>query len=315
MAHSYSYPLGRIPMLAPITWGSDGFPTVQVGYSCSLPSRLVLRTTQLVNGRWGNSYTDPATAHPVSSSTGVDYFTGSALGPRWEWNHNPDTTKFSLGSTGLVLRTTTVTTDLYSARNTLARRTLGPISTATIKLDYTAMHDGDRAGLAMFRDQSAWIGVMRDNGAYKVAMVTGINMDTTWTTTSTGTTAASASISGGTIYLRATANVGPTTSKQATFSYSTNGSTFTSLGSALTMNTDWHFFLAYRFAIFNYATSALGGQVTVPFFQLDAGSGSPPPTSGVTSTTTRTTTTTGSSPTAWCVFLTETRLLHLSSSL
>jgi beta-xylosidase len=263
----------------------------------------VLTLVQLVNGGWGNSYTDPVTAHPVSSSTGVEYFTGSALGPRWEWNHNPDTTKFSIGSTGLVLRTTTVTTDLYSARNTVSRRILGPISTATIKLDYSAMKDGDRAGLAMLRDQSAWVGVMRDSGAYKVAMVTGINMDLTWTTTSTGTTAASASISGGVIYLRVTADIRPTGgTKQANFSYSTDGSTFKSIGSALTMNTDWHFFLGYRFAIFNYATSALGGQVTVPFFQLDAGSGSPPP-SGSTSTTVATTTktTASSTPTAWCV--------------
>lgn len=266
MAFLDAYPGGRIPVLAPITWGSDGFPAVT-----------------LVNGQWATSYSDPLSARPVASITGVDYFTGSSLGPKWEWNHNPDTSKFSVGN-GLVLNTATVTNDLYSARNTLSQRILGPISTATIRLDYGSMSNGDRAGLAMFRDRSAWIGVKRDNGAYTVAFTTGINMDTTWATTSTGSTTASASISGGTIYLRVTADIQPSGSKQARFYYSTNGSSWTALGGAFTLNTDWQYFIGYRFAIFNYATSSLGGRVTVPWFQLDAGSGGSIPGGGPQST-------------------------------
>src|SRR4029078_157088 len=92
-------------------------------------------------------------------------------GPRWEWNHNPDTTKFSVGS-GLRLQAATVTNDLYSARNTLPHRIQGPSSTATIELDYSTMRDGDRAGLALLRQASAWIGIKRDNGATRVVMTT-----------------------------------------------------------------------------------------------------------------------------------------------
>jgi beta-xylosidase len=257
-------------------------------------SSLTRSIYKLVNGGWGASYPDPLTSHPVASLTGVDYF--SSLSPHWEWNHNPDTSKFSVGS-GLVLNTVTVTTDLYSARNTISRRILGPISTATIRLNYANMKDGDRAGLAMLRDQSAWVGVKRDNGAYTVAFVTGINMDLNWKTTATGTTPASAAISGGTIWLRVTADIRPSGgSKQANFSYSTDGKTFRSIGSAFTMNLDWHFFLGYRFAIFNYATSSLGGKVTVSSFQLDAGTGNTPADSTTisaqpTTTNTRPTTT------------------------
>jgi hypothetical protein len=58
------------------------------------------------------------------------------LGPQWEWNHVPDTTKYSTTSSGLLLKTATVTFDLYAARNTLTHRILGPTSTATIKLNY-----------------------------------------------------------------------------------------------------------------------------------------------------------------------------------
>ncbi|KAG8805243.1 hypothetical protein FRC18_006781 [Serendipita sp. 400] len=276
-----AYPGGRIPVLAPITWGSDGFPAVT-----------------LVNGQWASSYPDPLTAHPVASITGVDYFTGSSLGPKWEWNHNPDTTRFSVGS-GLVLNTVTITYDLYAARNTLTQRILGPISTATIRLDYSNMKDGDRAGLAMLRDQSAWVGVKRDSGTYTICMVTGINMDSSWNTLATGTTSASVSISGGTIYLRITADI-RSNIKQATFYYSTNGNSWSSIGSAFTMTTTWEFFMGYRFAIFNYATSSLGGKVTVPWFQLDAGSGGSIPGTSTSKTTTATPTTTTTSGGSSC---------------
>jgi hypothetical protein len=37
-------------------------------------------------------------------------------------------------------------------------------STATVQLDYATMRDGDRAGLALLRDLSAWIGIERDSG-------------------------------------------------------------------------------------------------------------------------------------------------------
>ncbi|KAJ7102273.1 glycosyl hydrolase [Mycena belliarum] len=292
MAFEDNYPGGRIPVLAPITWGSDGFPTLQVHLSIT------------VNGGWGLTYSDPVTAHPLASLTGADSL--SFLGPQWEWNHVPDTTKYSTGSNGLLLKTATVTSDLYAARNTLTHRILGPASTATVKLNYASMADGDRAGLAMFRHVSGWVGVKRDSGAYTVCMVTGITQsETNWSTTATGTTSASVSISGGTIFLRATANIAPGSSTTAIFSYSTDGTTFHTIGSAFALNTDWQYFMGYRFGIFNYATAALGGQVTVGLFQLDSGSGGPvsgggsgTTTIGTTATTTTTsaaTTTTGGS--------------------
>jgi beta-xylosidase len=255
MAFTDAYPGGRMPTLAPITWSNDGWP--------------VLTT---VNGRWGATYPKPAisTTKTVQSMIGPDTFTGSSLAPRWEWNHNPDTSKFSVGS-GLRLSTATVTNDLYNARNTLTHRIQGPTSTATIQLNYSAMANGDRAGLAMLRDQSAWIGIRKDNGTTRVSMTNGLTMNTSgWTTTGTGSEAAGAAVSGGTIWLRVSANIQPGSGRTATFSYSTNGTTFTNLGPAFTLNNDWQFFMGYRFGLFNYATSALGGSVTVDRFDLTA---------------------------------------------
>ena len=176
MAFEDNYPGGRIPVLAPITWGSDGFPTLQVRcHTCALVTcDTNLPALQLVNGAWGASYSNPLTAHSVPSLTGTDTLT--SIGPQWEWNHNPDTTKFSVGSGGLTLSTATVTYDLYSARNTISHRILGPSSTATIKMSVGSMIDGDRAGLALLRDQSGWVGVSRDSGALTIRMVTNINI-------------------------------------------------------------------------------------------------------------------------------------------
>ena len=252
MAFTDAYPGGRMPTLAPLTW-RDGWPSVQT-----------------VNGRWGTTYPRPAvsTTRTVQPMTGRDSFTGSRLGPRWEWNHNPDTSRFSVGD-GLRLQTASVTNDLYAARNTLTHRIQGPTSTATIELDYSSMAAGDRAGLAMLRQTSAWIGVVKGgDGRTRVVMTDGLTMDSSWNTTGRGTERASADVSGGRIWLRTSADIRPGANRQATFSYSTDGTTFRNLGPAFTLDNAWQFFMGYRFGIFNHATTSLGGAVTVRSFDL-----------------------------------------------
>jgi beta-xylosidase len=252
MAFTDAYPGGRMPTLAPLSWSADGWPTLQT-----------------VNNRWATSYPRPNLPwHPLTPMIGTDTFTTGPLGPQYEWNHNPDTTKYTINN-GLKLSTATVTNDLYNARNTLTHRIQGPTSTATIKLDYTTMTNGDRAGLAMLRDQSAWIGIRKDNNTTRVSMTNGLTMNTNgWTTTGTGTEAAGTTITGGTIWLRVAANIQPGTGRTATFSYSTNGTTYTTLGPPFTLNNNWQFFMGYRFGVFNYATTTLGGSITLNEFTV-----------------------------------------------
>jgi beta-xylosidase len=180
----------------------------------------------------GHVVSQPRPAAPlrqVIPLTGVDTFDGTTVKPKWEWNHNPDNGKWSVNN-GLTLRTATVTDDLYWARNTLTHRIRGPTSTATIQLDYATMRDGDRAGLALLRDSSAWIGIKRDGGTTRAVMVNGLIMDSNWNTTGTGTEVASANVTGGRIWLRAAADIRPGASRPGTFSYSTDGTNFTCLG-------------------------------------------------------------------------------------
>jgi beta-xylosidase len=253
MAFVDAYPGGRIPVLAPIQWSANGWPTVQ-----------------LVANAWGAQYPYPNVPAPPRATkplTGVDTFAGATLGPEWEWNHNPDNSKWSAGGK-LTLHTATVTNDLYSARNTLTHRILGPTSTATIELDYGGMANGDQAGLVLLRDSSAWVGVKRSGNATKVTMVNNLTMDTNWNTTSTGTEVASAPVSGGKIWLRVSVDVHPGANDQGHFSYSLDGTAFMPIGTGFVMTNAWQFFMGYRFGIFNFATAALGGSVSVSSFTL-----------------------------------------------
>jgi beta-xylosidase len=253
MGFNDSYPAGRIPVMAPVTW-NDGWPSVT-----------------LVDGKWGASYPFPnlpCASNRVSPPPVRDTFAQPVLRPEWQWNHNPDDTKWAAGD-GLVLQTATVTDDLYDARNTLTRRIEGPVSIATIELDFSAMQDGDVAGLAALRDRSATIAVKNLNGSTRVVMTNGIDMNTSWTTTSTGTEVDDAEVTGSKVWLRAEANVRTDNGGgQARFFYSTDGTTFTPLGNTLNMNKSWEYFLGYRFGLFNYATKALGGSIEIAAFSV-----------------------------------------------
>lgn len=255
MAFIDAYPGGRIPVLAPVSWSEDGWPSV------------------VLDGKaWAGSYPYPNVPKPpraVRPILGTDTFSAAALGPQWEWNHNPDNSKWSL-SGGLKLEAATVTSDLYKARNTLTHRIWGPQSSATIELDVSGMQAGDVAGLALLRQASAYIALQKSQTGAKIAMVNGLAMDSSWNTTSTGTEAASAAFSGSKLWLRLSADIRPGSGRQGKFAYSTDGTTFTSLGPAATMNNSWEFFMGYRYGIFNFATSALGGHVVVKSFTLTA---------------------------------------------
>jgi len=242
ISFTWTFPLGRIPVIAPVTWGSDGWPVLG-----------------LVSGKWNATYPNPLPQFDAPSWTGTDSFTGTSLGPRWEWNHNPDTTKYSVND-GVTLSAATVTNDLYLARNTLTHRPEGPSPLATVVLDTTNLADGDRAGFVALGILSAYIGVVRSGSSYTIVNRQGMTLSTSdWSTTSIGTDVTSAVVSKGKIWLRGSAD--PLGTKQVSFQYSTDGVTFKSLGSAFTLSSDYSLFMGFRWGIFNHATKSLGGSV------------------------------------------------------
>ncbi|HEY4358729.1 MAG TPA: glycoside hydrolase 43 family protein [Acidobacteriaceae bacterium] len=253
MAFIDAFPGGRVPVMAPLQWTEDGWPTLN-----------------LADNTWQLSYPAPliAAKHPSTPSPRTSYrFTGPTLEPEWEWNHNPDNSKWSL-SHGLILSTATVTDDLYGARNTLTHRIPGPMSAATVHLDFSRMKDGDCAGLVMLRDLSAWIGVVKEHGAYRLVRMNNLTMDKNHDTLSKGTQVASLPLNGSAIWLRVNADIHPGPGRTALFSYSNDGKAYNNFGDPFVMTDDWHFFMGYRFGIFNYATGSLGGSVSISSFDI-----------------------------------------------
>lgn len=259
MAFVNRYPGGRIPVLAPLHWDDDGWPNVE-----------------FVNGAdWGSTYPYPLPRHNVKPINGTDDFASEKLGPQYEWNHNPDNTKWTIGAKdggGLTLQTATVTDDFFSARNTLSHRILGPASIATIELDYSGLKDGDRAGLAVFRYDAAWIGVSKTGpDTLELQMVNNILMESTngWHTTNKGGVISSETLpSSGSIWLRVKADISSSTGT-ASFYYSADGTTFSQLGEKHVMADGAVFFMGDRYGMFNFATKNLGGEAVVKSFTLE----------------------------------------------
>ncbi|KAH7377886.1 glycosyl hydrolase family 43 protein [Pyrenochaeta sp. MPI-SDFR-AT-0127] len=252
MSFTWAYPAGRLPVLAPISWKEDGFPVLVSGE----------------NGGWGKSYPLPLPSRPLSNWTGAFYFEKAPLGPTWEWNHNPDTTKFRVEK-GLTLYTASVTDDIYAARNTLTHRTYGEYPVGTVEIDFKNMADGDRCGLAAFRDRSAYIGIHRIGKEYRIIAAHNMTIDEySGATLDLGHVVANikAPENFTTIWLRTRMDARPNGSRGADFYYSFDGKKFISIGGTYELYTGWAFFLGYRFGIFNYATEALGGSIKVKNF-------------------------------------------------
>ncbi|KAK2764447.1 hypothetical protein FQN54_009141 [Arachnomyces sp. PD_36] len=250
MSFTWAYPAGRMPVLAPITWGSDGFPKLT-----------------LVDGEWGASYPNPLPVSETPSWTGTDKFAGTSLGPDWEWNHNADPAGYKVDD-GLTLSTVTVTDDFYHARNTLTHRIHGPQPVGTVEIDITDMADGDHCGLAALRDQSALLAVIRNGTDFSINAIHNLTQDGNngWATINTGTSVASEPISETKLWLRANIDARATGTKEGTFEYSIDGTEFTELGGPYSLNDEWNFFMGYRYGIFNYATKELGGSIQVTSF-------------------------------------------------
>jgi len=241
---------GRFPSLQPVTW-KDGWPMVGV------------------DGKAVVTYKKPDVGREYSATTlpTSDEFDGATLGMQWGWNHNPDPTKWSLTERPGYLRlwTARVVDSLQKAVNTLTQRmfayysdTLASI--ATTKMEFDHMKEGDVAGLAIFQDPYACVGIKKVNGQNYVMMV------------NNGRTIDSLAIKGSTIYLRASAihgsgaaqyyqrNVAPSTG-DAFFSYSMDGQSFVTIGNILHMKFNLDIFTGNKFCLFNYAIMALGGYV------------------------------------------------------
>lgn len=255
-----SGPFGRFPSLQPVTW-LDGWPMVGV------------------NGKAVLQYKKPdvGKSYPVKQLPTSDEFSNSKLGMQWGWNHNPDPVKWSLKErTGyLRLKTVKVVDSLQKALNTLTQRMFAYYSDSlasigTTKIDISHIKEGDMAGLAVFQDPYAFIGIKKINGQNYIMMV------------NNGRTIDSLVIKGSAIYLRAQAIFGSGAAPAyggnfvqgtgtASFSYSIDNKSFMKIGNELKMKFNLKIFTGNKFCLFNYATEKIGGYVDFDWFRTGSG--------------------------------------------
>lgn len=182
---------------------------------------------------------------------------GSKLGLQWQWNHNPDHTKWSLNARKGYLRLATgeLSDTIHQARNTLTQRAIGPQSSGWISLDTSQMMDGDYAGLAAFQQEVGFVGVTQHAGEQFIVMV------------ENGEEIAREPLEHPYVYAKVDFDF---ESDQASFFYSLNGRDWNSIGKKLEMKYTIPHFMGYRFALFNYATEQTGGYVDIDFFRFSS---------------------------------------------
>lgn len=268
-----AFPTGRVPVMAPLVFDAEAWPRVETDY----PDE---------KGQWLLEYGNvrDLRSHQVKRSRRYD-FSASQLEHCWEWNHNPDNSKWRIQDGQLVLGTGTVTQCLHLATNTLTIRTVGPGSIATFCIDTSRMRRGDRAGACLFRDESAYIGIHRDADQTKLVYVDDVNVGPfnvpvgfmngrpvalDWTCISNGSIGAQTPMTRDRIWLRIKADMRAAYSdgfereeRTAIFEYSYDGMAFTQLGPAYPLTKSTAGYVGYRFGIFNFATLALGGELRV----------------------------------------------------
>ena len=116
-------PIGRVPCLVPVKW-IDGW------------SMLGDEGKDLI------TYPKPATGKKskIKSPATTDEFNASQLGLQWQWNHNPDNSRWSLKERkGYMRLYASQASTLKDARNTLTQRVQGPSCEGSVEMEVTGL--------------------------------------------------------------------------------------------------------------------------------------------------------------------------------
>ncbi len=141
--------IGRVTNISPVFWRDD-WP---------------VWGTPDAPGRVPDVAAKPILGHPFVEPPASDDFSGRSLGRQWQWNHNPDDSRWSLGERpGFLRLKATPSPDFWNARNTLIQKGQGPRSRGVVKLDVRGLAPGDACGFGTFGKFSNQLVVTRARG-------------------------------------------------------------------------------------------------------------------------------------------------------
>jgi beta-xylosidase len=239
--------VGRIPYLVPVTW-EDDWPVF--GINGNVPQVLnIMAVPQDIPGI-------------VASDEFDRIASDSALPLEWQWNHNPDSSYWSISERPGYLRLTNgrIDTSILDTKNTLTQRTFGQECSASIAMDIGNMKNGDFAGLAAFQKNYGYVGVKMSGNTKSIVMVNAGD--------GSPVEVASVPLYQERIHLKVYIDYRNQTDK-AYFYYSLDDIEWQVIGNTLQMSYTLPHFMGYRFALFNYATESAGGFVDFDFFRVD----------------------------------------------
>jgi beta-xylosidase len=245
--------IGRMTYISPIIW-SNNWPVWGLS---NAPGRVPATAPMPIVGA-------PAYSIPTS-----DDFSAAPLGVQWQWNHNPDNTRWSLTERPGFLRLhPTAATNFWYARNTLIQKGLGPSSSGVVKLDLSHLQPGDNCGLGALGKTNGIICVTCNSpGDYTLSLKLIASTNSTKNSLIT-TTVATATYTNTTILLR----LGMDFKKnKGAVLYSMDGGNWTPLSGQFNIAYDWltGTFQGEQYAIFCFNAQPGSGYLDVDWFKLE----------------------------------------------
>jgi len=247
--------VGRVPVLMPCRW-VDGWPMLGDG-----------------QGRIAKEMEYPISGQEKKYVVSSDDFSGEKLKLEWQWNHNPIDEAWSLKERRgwLRLKTARIVKNLYEAPNTISQRMMGPVSMATVKIDFSHMKDGDCAGMAAFNGHSGVLTIERKGKNFELSMsnqTVNLRDEDKAVMSVDKEEKARVSLKKKMVWLRIKADF-TNHQERATFYYSEDGKSFKKVGDDFRMRFDYRrLFMGTRFAIFNYSTNKTGGYIDIDNFDV-----------------------------------------------
>lgn len=240
-----SGPIGRMTQICPIYW-EEGWP---VWGTPDAPGRVPEVAEKPIRG---------FLAKELLSS---DTFDHSTLGLQWQWNHNPDDSKWSLTERPGYLRLkSTKAEDFWHARNSITQKSMGPWCRGQVKLDTSGLKAGDICGFGTLGKINGHIAVHCDKDGNLSLWMNVINDGE-----GSETRICAQPIGVNEIYLRTDMDF---LKETAVCSYSLDGQNWNELGGEFQIEYDWRTgtFQGVQFAIFCYNPQPGDGFVDVDSF-------------------------------------------------
>ncbi|MGN6208937.1 glycoside hydrolase family 43 protein [Asticcacaulis sp.] len=252
--------IGRVTQISPVFWEND-WP---VWGTPAAPGRVPLSAAL------------PLPAHPELGLATSDGFSGATLGLQWQWNHNPDNSRWTLTERpGFLRLKATKGEAFWTAPNTLTQKGFGPASEAVVRLDISHLQPGDQCGVGTLGKYSAQATVETTaNGHRTLALYLG---EDTVDGQKATVLAPPQALNGGGLYVRTDMDF---KTDRGHIAYSPDGVAWTPLGGDFPLAYDWRTgtFQGPQFALFCFNPVPGDGYLDIDSFDLTISASKTSPT-------------------------------------